>query len=358
MKSERIADLYADAGPFASVYVEVSRDAQQGDRVAELQARAACDELLAQGAPVPVVDEVRDRLMQSTHLPAPVSRCVVASASGVLLDELTSRHRPQPTAGWAALPDIGEWLADEDSAVPFVLALADHEGGDVRTYRTNSFTPDEDSSVGGETEHEHKFHGGGWAHLRYQHNTENVWRRNAAEVAEEIQRQVSGGAELVLLAGDPQSCQQVRELLGDIRAELIQLKTGGRTADGGEDALEAAVDEALYGAVVSKKLADVHQLQERLGRDDSVPSVIDDLPDPFVRGLVHRLLIDPVRAREFELEPARHPGLALGAIGGLPAAIPADQALIAAAAVTAADVVVTRAGTLGGAPAAGLLRWN
>jgi len=358
VKTDRFAELYADPGPFASVYVEVSRDAQQGDRVAELQARAACDELVAQGAPEPVVDQVRERLMQSTHLPAPVSRCVVASAGGVLLDELTSRHRPHSTAVWATLPDIGDWMADEDSAVPFVLALADHEGGDVRTYRTDAFTPDEDASVGGETEHEHKFHGGGWAHLRYQHNTENVWRRNAADVAEEIQRQVSGGAELVLLAGDPQSCQQVRELLGDIRAEVISLKSGGRNADGGEDALEAAVDEALYGAVVSKKLAEVHQLQERLGRDDAVAIGIDDLADAFVRGQVAELLIDPVKAREFELEPARHQGLVLGAASGLPSAIPATQALIAAAAVTGADVVVTRASTLGGSPAAGLLRWN
>jgi len=313
---------------------------------------------VAQGAPEAVVDQVRERLLPSTHLPAPVSRCVVASANGVLLDELTSRHRPQSTATWAALPDIGDWMADEDSTVPFVLALADHEGGDVRSYRSDAFTPDEDTSVGGETEHEHKFHGGGWAHLRYQHNTENVWRRNAADVVDEIQRQVAEGTQLVLLAGDPRSCQQVRELLGDVRAEVIQLETGGRNADGGEEALETAIDEALYGAVVSKKLAEVHQLQERLGRDDAVAIGIDDLTDAFVRGQVAELLIDPARAREFELQPARHPGLALGVISGLPAAVPADQALIAAAAVTAADVVITRAGTLGDAPAAGLLRWN
>jgi hypothetical protein len=42
----------------------------------------------------------------------------------------------------------------------------------------------------------------------------------------------------------------------------------------------------------------------------------------------------------------------------LPESIRADLALIAAAALTAAAVDVTRARTMGGAPAAALLRWH
>jgi hypothetical protein len=358
MKTDRIADLYNDPGPFASAYIEVSKEIEHGDRVAELAARSACDELAAQGAPQSVVDEVYARLSEDTHLPAPVSRCVVATERGVLLDELIASHRPTPVGVWDALPDLADWIADEDSSIPFVLALVDHEGGDVRSYRTHGLKPDEDVSVGGETEFEHKIRGGGWGHLRYQHRSENVWRRNAADVATEIEHQVGEGADLVLLAGDPKSCQLVKELTGDIRAELVQLKSGARNPDSGEEYLQAAVTEALYDAVVQRKLAEVHELRDRLGRDYAVAIGITDVADAFVRGQVDRLLIDPAAAAGFTVEPDKHPGLALGAVSELPSAIPADRALIATAALTGADVVITRSRTLGGSPAAALLRWD
>ena len=67
MKLNRLADLYADPGPFASAYVEVSREQEDGDRLAELQARAAGDALVEQGAPEPLAQQVADRLAASTH---------------------------------------------------------------------------------------------------------------------------------------------------------------------------------------------------------------------------------------------------------------------------------------------------
>jgi hypothetical protein len=85
---------------------------------------------------------------------------------------------------------------------------------------------------------------------------------------------------------------------------------------------------------------------------------ITDVADAFVRGQVDRLLIDPTAAAGFTVEPDKHPGLALGAVSELPSAIPADRALIATAALTGADVVITRSRTLGGSPAAALLRWD
>ena len=41
MELDRISTLYSDPGPFASAYVEVSREQQDGNRLAALQARAA-----------------------------------------------------------------------------------------------------------------------------------------------------------------------------------------------------------------------------------------------------------------------------------------------------------------------------
>jgi len=95
-----------------------------------------------------------------------------------------------------------------------------------------------------------------------------------------------------------------------------------------------------------------------MGRDHAVATGIGDVVEAFVRGQVDRLLIDPAAAAGFTVEPERYPGLALGAVADLPASLPADRVLVAAAALTDAEVVVSRASTLGGAPAAALLRWD
>lgn len=79
MKAGRIARLYTEPGPFATAYVEVSKEQEDGDDVAGLSAQAAADQLADQGAPEAVVELVHDRLSQLTHLPAPVSRFVVAN---------------------------------------------------------------------------------------------------------------------------------------------------------------------------------------------------------------------------------------------------------------------------------------
>ena len=62
MKTNSIAQLLEDPGPFATAYVDVSRDLEDGKRVVELAVRGACDSLHEQGAPSSVCDEIRDLL--------------------------------------------------------------------------------------------------------------------------------------------------------------------------------------------------------------------------------------------------------------------------------------------------------
>jgi hypothetical protein len=358
VKTESIAKLLDDPGPFASVYVDVSRDMEDRHRVVELAARGACDSLLEQGAPSSVIDDIGDLLTANVHAEAPVSRAIVATVRGVLLDEVSRARTDQATATWAPLPDLGAWITDEDTRVPFMLALVDHEGGQVSVYRSIRRSAEVTESVGSPDVHEHKFHGGGWSHLRFQHVAENAWKRNAEEVAAEIERQARRGVDMIILAGDPHSRSQVVDALGDLRAELIQLESGGRAADGGDDALFHQVNDILARHLTATKLADVHALRDRLGKGEAVAIGIADVVDALVRGQVDRLLIDVDRSREFSVEPPRHPGLSFGAVKDLPESIRADLALIAAAALTDADVTVTRARTMGGAPAAALLRWH
>jgi Bacterial archaeo-eukaryotic release factor family 2 len=358
MKSERLAPMYADPGPFASAYLEVSRDQEQGNRVVELAVRAVGHDLAEQGAPPVVLEALGERLGQSTGQPAPISRCVVATERGILFDELTRSHHAQPVASWSPLPDVAAWLRDASRQVPFVLALVDHEGGDVTTYSADDMGPERGASVGEPSKYEHKVRGGGWSHLKWQRSAETVWARNAAEVAAEIERQVRTGLDVVILAGDERSRGLVTEQLSDTTsAQLRILDRAGRPVDGGDDALAADVESVLRDVVVARQLRVVHELKERMGRGESVALGVRDVADAFVRGQVDRLMLDPDPAADFTLRPADHPGLALGASPPTEE-LRADQALIAAACLTDADITIATAPTMGGAPVAALLRWN
>lgn len=360
MSTDRIAHLYDDPGPFGSAYIDVSQDTEDAPHLAELQVRAACEAAADAGAPDSVVERLRACLAEMPHGPAPLSRFVVATQSGVLLNEVVHSRREQPQGTWSPLPDVATWLADEQITVPFVLALVDHEGGDVQLHRAGVETASTESTAGGETDFGHKVRGGGWAHLKWQHYAENVWERNADSVADEVLRHVRDGVQLVLIAGDARSRSLVRDTLGTAAADatIVELDAGSRHADGGDQALRAAVGTAVEEAVATLRLAQGDELHERLGRDDAVATGVADLLDAFVRGQVDRLLIDPDEASELEVRPADHPGLAFGAISPMPDTVRADTALVAAAALTGASITVISSRLLSGAPAAGLLRWD
>lgn len=358
MKSDRIMHLFQDPGPFASAYVDLSMDSEDGRDLVDLNVRRACDTLTDAGAPESVVEAVRAALSVVPEGPAPLSRFVVASERGVLLDEVTRTRRNESSVAWSRLPDVSEWLADKDRSVRFILAVVDHEGGGITVQQSISYGPSETTEAGGETAYEHKTPGGGWAHLKWQHYSESVWARNAIAVATEIQKLAKQGVRLVLIAGEPLTRHQVMEVLeSDPKITVVEIEAGGRNADGSDEALQEAVARALEEVVTTALLSEIDELQERLGRDDSVSIGVDDIVDSFVRGQVDRLLIDPDRAADFEVEPARHPGLALGAIEP-PETVRADRVLVAAATLTGAEIEVAPASMMSGAPAAALLRWD
>lgn len=159
--------------PFASVTIDVSRTAENAHHEHELRVRGARSGLLEGGADPVVADTVADRLAEQVNE--------------------------------GPLPDVTPWIAHQDGTTPFVLAVVDHEGDDVATYVSDVPAPVEQTEAGSETLHISKVPSGGWSQLRDQHVTENVWRQNAEDVAEEIRSAVREGPELVRLAGDPYS---------------------------------------------------------------------------------------------------------------------------------------------------------
>jgi release factor family 2 len=357
MDVTRLSKVFDEEGPFASVLLDVSRDSETGEHEHELRVRAAVEELTQAGAPAEIVETVAQRLGERADLPAPAARMVVATAAGVVFDELAHQRVDQPSVSWGPMPDLVGWLQLADRNVRFVLALVDHEGGDVAIYNSDVPEPESETTAGGETTHVHKVPVGGWSALRYQHETENVWSRNADAVADELKSAIRTGVRLVLVAGDPRSAAQVIERLESTPATVVQLESGGRADDGGDEAQQQAVREALMDYVVKRRLELVHRLKDQLGQGSAVATGVRDVVEAFVRGQVDTLLLDPAETAELEVVVQDHAGLELGAA---PADKPlrADQALVAAAVRTDAAVALLPRAVLGGSPVAALLRWD
>jgi hypothetical protein len=357
MDTSAFAALFQETGPFATVLVDVAHDTENGEHEHELRVRAAADQLLEQGCEPDVVALTSARLSELVPRPAPVCRLVVANAAGVQYDDLASARVDQTVAHWGPLPELAAWIQLRDSALTFVLALVDHTGGDVAVFDSAVPEPQDEVHLVGETHHVHKVPVGGWSALRYQHVTENVWAKNAEAVVEQVVSHVRAGHHLVLLGGDPTSVGLVRDALDEVGAKVIELESGTRAEDGGDEALQHAIRQSLMGEVVSRRVALVHELKDRLGRNYAVAVGTRDVADAFVRGQVDTLLLDPDAASEVTLDIKDHPGLVLGPTP-IDGPVRADQALIAAAVLTDAKVVVSPSAALGGSPVAALLRWD
>jgi hypothetical protein len=358
MKTTSLRPVFETPGPYATALIDVSRDSENGAREHELQVRAACDQLAEQGAPDKVVDLIRERLAEAPGSGAPVARLVVATDDDVVIEEEGRFRADQPVATYDLLPDLAQWVRHRDASVTFVLALVDHEGGDVALYDSDVPEPAAESSVGNVDEaHVHHVPVGGWSALRYQHNTENVWAENAEKVVLCVMEHVRAGHRLVLLAGEPGSRGLVRDGLAGTEAEVVELDTGTRHQDGGDEALQQAIREALMGVVVRRRLELSHRLSEQVGRGGAGAVGVGQVANALVKGQVQTLLLDPAAAAGERLDPADHAGLAL------PSALPdgelrADLALVAAAVLTDAEISAARATALGGEPVAALLRWE
>lgn len=358
MDTTTLAPVYQSAGPFATVFVDVSQDSENGRHEHELRVRSACEQLAAQGAPESVLEAVGDRLAANVDRPAPVGRLVVATPESIVYDEVALTRVDQPVATWAPLPDLAAWVAHRDATLPFVLALVDHEGGDISLWDSDVPEPEIETDAGGEVQYAHHVSTGGWAMLNFQHSTENVWHHNADAVAAEITKLVrSHGHPLVLVGGDPTSVSMVRKDLADLPATVVQLEHAQRATDGGDEVIAQGIREALLAEVVRRRTDLTHRLREALGRGEGAATGVRHVAEAFVRGQVETLLLDPAALAEHELDPAAVPGLAFG--DAEPSGpVRADLALVAAAVLTDAEVSALPTAALGGAPVAALLRWN
>jgi hypothetical protein len=358
--------------PTSTVWIDTSRADENGGHEVRLRWQDLADRLRAEGAPDADVDALAARAMEPTGRPDPSARLLAARAGEIVLDEVVAVQPPGGigVVSFGQLPDVTPLLVARQGEVPFVVARIDRTGADVDVFAAVDAPPADSTQVKGRTKHIHKFGGGGWAHLRFQHNTEEAWRKNAEEVATAVDEKArEHGVKLLVLGGDQRARTFVVEALPP-GYDVVEVEGNVRAEGASEDQLDAAVETA----VAARLTQGVQDVVERLRaarepmHDGTVVGQaavdVERTVAAFQQGQVGVLLLDApaLRGRTLVVGPGPHDIALPGGPRtwqGEPVTVPADLALVRAAVLTDADVQPLP----GGAEdvpdgAAALLRWG
>ncbi|MGM1062108.1 baeRF2 domain-containing protein [Saccharothrix sp. Mg75] len=292
-----LGELVRERGPFASVYLDASHDTEDAAKAVELRWRGVRDDLARQGADEATLDALE--AVALTPVVGKAGRALIAAHGAVLLDRVMPRPPATTTARWSDLPHVLPLAASLGTSVPHVVVLADRKGADVHGYdgqvgRQGEVAAEE---VRGEEHPVHKVRGGGWSHLRMQHSVEENAKRNAALVAEAVDKLVGElGAGLLVLGGETQARAAVRDELTTRCREVLVEVEGASLADGSDD---EAFDSAVRALVAEHQFNRDNELVERFatesGRDgglavQGLEPVVEALREANVAAL---LVADP-----------------------------------------------------------------
>jgi len=366
MDLEMFHGLTEVTGPFASVTIDVTkRDPANADDIAgrwrDIERR-----LSGASAPADVVEAVHEAAVAPTGHGGARGRLVVANGDG-LLQTLDLPGRVTEDAEWAAIPSLLPATRALARVVPHVVVRLDRTGADIEVASRLDNDSRDRTSVQGDHDELHRVSTGGMGQRRIMARVEDSWEHNAATVAEELDRIVrQHRPSVVLLMGDEHAVSFLEEhASSEVRGVLVRTRTGGRAAGTSAEAERAAIESTL-AAVRAEREADlVARFEEQTGRAESAAEGLEPIIDVLQRAQVDELLLVDGRLRNrrlwvgagrLQLGASREDAKLTGA--DEPQEVPADAALVWAAACSGAGVTLLDAGQVNPADGVGaVLRW-
>lgn len=355
-----LQDVFNHTGPFLTIHAEVGRGTEDAAQQIDARWTTIRHQLEKEGVGTDLLSELESRLRENPHVSGEARMTVVACEGKVVFSDVQAGHTAAPeSTELAPLPDLSGWLQQADAQVPFVLVVADREGADIDVYRALSDPEHEHQQVTGESFHITKVPQGDWAQKQFQQSAENQWKRNAEDVADAVRSLTkSHRPQVVVLAGEERGRSEVAAALDGLQTEVVQVEGGGRAAGSSDEALWADVRRVLARILADQQASIAERLLEKSGQGHGAVRGVDEVLDALVQGQVEHLVLDLDAAREKQVHPADHPGLALPESARTADSVPADRLLVAAGVATGADLSLLPTAATKGAGVAALLRWD
>jgi methylmalonyl-CoA mutase cobalamin-binding subunit len=365
--NEGLAELYRRPGAVSTVYADVTQDASDPKRTKTIRHRTVREALAEAGAPEVDAVAVSELLEAPPGVGGPMSRLIIVREGAVEVNEvLAGEPLAELLVSYGPVPNLIPLLIQRPRDLRYVVAEVGRDGGEISLFRFNRPEPVAERDVKGDTEFitkvgsEDDFLAGG----RYQHHTEEVWKRNEAQVAQAIDEVVKdSGAELLVVTGDVRARQLLVDQLSPAsRKILTELPATTRQEDASQDELDAEVHRNIAASLAADEYNALQRLET--GRNDGLSeidfaAVVRALQQAQVDTLIVTsggMQMPTLIALDREPWVAVTSDDALGA--GELGPVPAADALVRAAILTDAQVVVVSPTELpADASAAVILRW-
>src|SRR4051812_39104307 len=163
-----LARIYPVEGPFATTYLDISRDSEDAAKAIELRWRDSRRELAAHGADEATLAAM-DSVVGERGEPGRAGQVLVGASGRLVLDVRLPEPPAREWATVAPLPAVGPPLAEAPAELPHVVVVVDRVGADITAVGPGG---ERDRTVTGETWPIQKVHAGGWSERRYQASVE------------------------------------------------------------------------------------------------------------------------------------------------------------------------------------------
>jgi hypothetical protein len=364
--NKQYAELFKKPGPWITVYVDASTGTVDSLRAGDVLPERLRESLEKQGAAKADVKAVIDAVSPATGVPSPVSRYILVSNGQAEVNEVLPGEMAGPEiVSMGPIPDLVPLLKARGDDFPYVVAEVGRDGGEVHLQYARQNGVAETTTVEGDRENLTKVPGGGWSQGRYQHRTEEIWRKNADEIAGEIDRVVQASkARLLIIAGDIRARELVVEQLSDAsRAIESTIESHTRTGGADKDALRAEIAARVAHVWTEQRKTILDRLANATGQAHEWTAGLGDCIRALQQAQAGTLIFHDAALADHEvLALTAEPWIATSgeeqAGAEVLAKLPAPAALVRAAVLTDARVKLVPENALpGGKNVAALLRW-
>jgi hypothetical protein len=264
-----LADIYRSGARYAQVYLDMSVDTGDPPPVATERRKGVIDRLRKLGAPQNDIDVIVDVMATEGRMPSPRCLFLLVRNGEVVIDEWIPGLPPEPEhIGYGPVPDLTPLLKSQPASLTYLVVEAYRGGGELRLYKAGSEGTQAEESVEGRTDMLHKTRAGGWSNDRWQDHTEEIWRKNQAELALSVDDIVrSHRPRLLIIAGDIRA----RQLLeGELSKDSLDILAEVPPETEGQEALENRIEHELARVMAEEKLEILDRLRMHEGRGDNL----------------------------------------------------------------------------------------
>jgi hypothetical protein len=290
MRYPWLKDVLAADPPFLTVYLDTTRTDPSAAAEIETRWEQLRDDAAASGASKSLLQQVEASVLEPSGL--------LGSGDTLHVDRVLPSP-PRNHVSWSARPTLLPLINVAASAVSHVLVEVDRSGADFSLRAPSdphlagsSQALGEEASMEGGHDELHKARAG-WRGHHFEARVEDSWERNAAAVAQRLDKLVRQyRPDLVLVTGDIRASNLLKEAVGQETAQrLVTVPGGGRNDGVDRDAFAVHMKQVVDNFIAYREKSALDKFQAEQARDGSSVAGVAEVHTALERGQVDELLI-------------------------------------------------------------------